>query len=119
MPAQRHLGCKQLFRICSVSVSVEAGSLSSSKLFGKWCSLILSHSFPDLRRHDPTSESGWVSSYAMLSLCKAGAGAVARGFGLVGSGLLCKAPSDTTRSPTQSEPSSCPSTPPTRCLEVP
>jgi len=51
------------------------------------------------RRHDPT-EPGWVSSYAMLS--------------------LCKAPSDSTRSPSQSEPSSsCPSTPPTRCNSKP
>ncbi|CAE7503696.1 Slc38a11 [Symbiodinium pilosum] len=40
----------------------------------------------------------------MLSLCKARAG---------------EAPSEATRSPTQSEPSSCPSTPPTRCSSKP
>ncbi|CAE7418287.1 slc38a7 [Symbiodinium natans] len=55
------------------------------------------------RRHDSTSEPGWVSSYAMLRLCKASG----------------DAPSEATRSPTQSEPSSCPSTPPTRCNSRP
>ena len=43
--------------------------------------------FRDVRRHDPT-EPGWVSSYAMLSLCKAGmGGARAPGLSLLESSL--------------------------------
>jgi len=57
----------------------------------------LNQAMPEQLTQD--AESNWVSSYAMLSLCKAQVG---------------EAPSEDTRSPTPSAPSSCPSTPPTR-----